>query len=333
MSQNITLLGASYSDVPAVTLPKTGGGTAKFTDVTDTTASAGDVTSGKYFYTSDGTRTQGTGSGGSSTIIDQLNVNGSGTYTAPFGHAYSPVIVPSGTATAPSSISGTSATVSTGTNTLTLSKTVSVTPNVSTAGYVSSGTSGNSSVSLTANVTTQGSQTIHPSTSNQTISSGRYLTGTQTINAVTTSNLTAENIKNGVTITVGDSSDADCVASVTGTYSGGGGTSKNVQIAQSTSRATTSSYTKVCGDITVSKTGTYDVYWDCFRSTTSGTTGSQFYIGSTAQGTANTTFTNHVQTNHLSNVSLTANQKVSVYARSRGNNYYAYVGQLVIIES
>lgn len=32
MSQNITLLGASYSDVPAVTLPKTGGGTAKFID-------------------------------------------------------------------------------------------------------------------------------------------------------------------------------------------------------------------------------------------------------------------------------------------------------------
>lgn len=32
MAQNITLLGASYSDVPAVTLPKTGGGTAKFVD-------------------------------------------------------------------------------------------------------------------------------------------------------------------------------------------------------------------------------------------------------------------------------------------------------------
>lgn len=64
MSQNITLLGASYSDVPAVTLPKTGGGTASFTDVTDTTAAAADVASGKYFYTSAGVRTQGTSSGG-----------------------------------------------------------------------------------------------------------------------------------------------------------------------------------------------------------------------------------------------------------------------------
>lgn len=64
MAQNITLLGASYSAVPAVNLPKTGGGTATFTDVTDTTAAAADVASGKYFYTAAGVRTQGTNSGG-----------------------------------------------------------------------------------------------------------------------------------------------------------------------------------------------------------------------------------------------------------------------------
>lgn len=64
MSKNITLLGADYPNVPAVVLPKTGGGTASFTDVSDTTASASDVASGKYFYTSAGVRTQGTNSGG-----------------------------------------------------------------------------------------------------------------------------------------------------------------------------------------------------------------------------------------------------------------------------
>lgn len=32
MAQAITIWGASYTDVPAVTLPKTGGGTAKFID-------------------------------------------------------------------------------------------------------------------------------------------------------------------------------------------------------------------------------------------------------------------------------------------------------------
>lgn len=60
MAQNITLWGASYSDVPSVNLPKTGGGTASFTDVTDTTAAAADVATGKYFYTAAGVRAQGT---------------------------------------------------------------------------------------------------------------------------------------------------------------------------------------------------------------------------------------------------------------------------------
>jgi hypothetical protein len=54
MAQNITLLGASYTDVPAVNLPKTGGGMARFTDVTPTTATASDVVSSKIFIKADG---------------------------------------------------------------------------------------------------------------------------------------------------------------------------------------------------------------------------------------------------------------------------------------
>ena len=68
MSQNITIAGASYSAVPAITCPKTGGGTARFTDVSDTTAAASDVASGKYFYNTAGTRTQGTASGGGGSV-------------------------------------------------------------------------------------------------------------------------------------------------------------------------------------------------------------------------------------------------------------------------
>ena len=64
MAPNIDLLGAVYSAVPAVLLPKQGGGTASFTDVTDTTAAAADVASGKYFYTAAGVLTAGTASGG-----------------------------------------------------------------------------------------------------------------------------------------------------------------------------------------------------------------------------------------------------------------------------
>jgi len=64
MAQSISLWGATYQNVPAVDLPKSPSGTARFTDVTDTTAAAADVASGKYFYTAAGVRTQGTASGG-----------------------------------------------------------------------------------------------------------------------------------------------------------------------------------------------------------------------------------------------------------------------------
>ena len=60
MAQNITIQGASYPDVPSVTLPKTGGGTAWFTDVTPTTAVESDVASGKVFFKSDGSQATGT---------------------------------------------------------------------------------------------------------------------------------------------------------------------------------------------------------------------------------------------------------------------------------
>lgn len=64
MAQNITLLGASFADVPAVLLPKTGGGTALFSDPSITTAIASDVASGKTFLLADGSIGTGTASGG-----------------------------------------------------------------------------------------------------------------------------------------------------------------------------------------------------------------------------------------------------------------------------
>jgi hypothetical protein len=79
------------------------------------------------------------------------------------------------------------------------------------AGYVSSGTK-----SATKQLTTKTAQTYTPTTSNQTISSGRYLTGKQTIKG--DSNLVASNIKKGVSI-----------FGVSGTYEGSGGGSSDEQ--------------------------------------------------------------------------------------------------------
>ena len=91
---------------------------------------------------------------------------------------------------------------------------------VDTDGYVASTTY---SSTMNNAFSVQGAQTIHPSTSDQTIASSKYLTGAQTIKGVLLTNLSAGNIKKDVVVKVGDSTDDDCVTSVTGTYEGGGG--------------------------------------------------------------------------------------------------------------
>lgn len=114
-----------------------------------------------------------------------------------------------------------------------------------------------------------------------------------------------------------------------------GGSSKNAQVVQGTTRTTSSTLTAIGAELTVSKTGTYDIYWSAFRSSTSSsyTFGTQLYVDGSAHGTQNTTWSNHVQNNHLTNVSLTANQKLRVYGReSRGSSYYIYAPMLVIVE-
>ena len=76
------------------------------------------------------------------------------------------------------------------------------------------------SAAATKVITAQAAQTLYPSTADQTIASYKWLTGTQTIKSVVTSNLTAENIAEGVTVKVGDSSNASRITQITGTHSG-----------------------------------------------------------------------------------------------------------------
>ena len=74
MAQNVTIAGASYTDVTAIEVPKTTSGVASFHDVTDTTATASDVAQGKYFYTAAGVKTVGEAL--PATITETLDSNG-----------------------------------------------------------------------------------------------------------------------------------------------------------------------------------------------------------------------------------------------------------------
>lgn len=179
------------------------------------------------------------GSGITQRTSSDMSASGA-TVTAPAGYYANAgtKTIASGTATGPASISSSGATLSTGTGTLIMTKNVSVTPSV-TAGYIASGTAGTTAITMQATATLQAATTYHPSTSDQTINASRWLSGAQTFKAVTTSNLTAANIKSGVVVKIGDSTDDDCVTSVTGTYSGGGG---SVSVDTKTATVPTSTY-------------------------------------------------------------------------------------------
>lgn len=194
------------------------------------------------------------------------------------------------------------------------------------------------------------SKTVSPSTSQQVVEpdSGYDALSSVTVNAMPEMTLptAASSTSSGTSkATITPTSSAQYLNIPTG-YNGtaqyytiaasGGGTSKNTQVIQATTRVQSTSLAKASGELTVSKTGTYHVYWSTMRSNTSSgyTWGSQLYIGGSAYGSENTSgWSNNVQNIHLQNVSLTVNQKIQVYARGRSGSYYAYVPTLVIVES
>ena len=115
----------------------------------------------------------------------------------------------------------------------------------------------------------------------------------------------------------------------TGTASGGSG--MNVQANSSLEYSRTTSYSSTGLSVTCNKAGTYKISWSGWRSSSSGTSGTELYINGSVRGSAYTSFTStygqHVE---VSNVSLSANDTVEVYARARNTSSYMYVCNLII---
>ena len=72
---------------------------------------------------------------------------------------------------------------------------------------------------VTGNIAGKSAATYTPSNTAQTIAAQQYLSGAQTIEAVICTNLSAANIKSGVTVKIGTATDDDSVASIQGSLS------------------------------------------------------------------------------------------------------------------
>ena len=83
MAQNVIINGVTYSNVPEVNIPKSGGGTAKFYDTSSADAAQGDILSGKKAYGTSGEITGNmTNNGATGGTIGTK----AGTYTIPAGY-------------------------------------------------------------------------------------------------------------------------------------------------------------------------------------------------------------------------------------------------------
>lgn len=83
MAQNVVINGVTYSDVPEVDIPKSGGGTAKFYDTASADAAAGNILSGKKAFGASGEITGSMANNGSTSGEIETKA---GTITVPSGY-------------------------------------------------------------------------------------------------------------------------------------------------------------------------------------------------------------------------------------------------------
>ena len=83
MAQNVIINGVTYSNVPEVDIPKSGGGTAKFYDTSGANAAAGDILTSKTAFGASGSISGSMANNGSTSgTIGTKN----GTVTIPAGY-------------------------------------------------------------------------------------------------------------------------------------------------------------------------------------------------------------------------------------------------------
>jgi len=166
MAKNVSLWGTDYTAVPALDVPQTGGGTARFIDPSPTTAVDSDVVSGKIYFKADGTQSEGTGSGGGITPTGNIDITSAGVTDVT---NYATATVPQGAINY----------WSRGVNYDSTYRYYSFTPNI-TPGYFNT-------ISNTPKATlTRQSETITPSSSQQTVTptGDYYYIDSVTVNAV-----------------------------------------------------------------------------------------------------------------------------------------------------
>lgn len=83
MAQNVIINGVTYSNVPEVDIPKSGGGTAKFYDTAGANVAAGDILTGKTAFGASGSVSGSMANNGSTSGTISTKA---GTVTIPAGY-------------------------------------------------------------------------------------------------------------------------------------------------------------------------------------------------------------------------------------------------------